>query len=776
MPSADPLMPSAEWNETSHPFHHDMTIADYLRASAVRTPSSPALVGADGSVIEHGELDSAGDRIARLLQAIGAAPGTFIGLYASRTPATVLWLTGIVKSAAAYVPIDPAWPRARVVAMLCDLGVEILVTDAAHLDEAQEFRWDVPSLRAVVSPDASTARLGTARLERESIEDLFDLLADDPDPIRAAGFNLRQAGHEYTPADMIVYQRHISLLVTDAIGTGASILEVGCGTGLVMEALAPEAGRYVAADPSRGAVRRTRYLAEARGLRIEELTAYAHELPDLVTGRFDAVVLASTVQFFPDCEYFLNTLADVRRLVRPGGAVVLIDLIDPGAEQHPGLRIPPSLITRLPEVIPNVTQASVARRTDDLPGEWACRYDAVIRFGDEPVPTDQATPRRVQSVWSAKDVAATPTGPPTTNPNPGDPAYAIFTSGSTGAPKAVVVAHRAVANLFDWIERCHAVGNDDRLLFVTSFCFDLSVYDMFGVLASGGSVRVASDRELAEPSALIDIIAGEPITIWDSAPAMLAMLTPLLRQRTDIAGSRLRLALLSGDWIPLTTPGELQSAFPGAQVAALGGATECTVWSNQFIVDSIEPEWKSIPYGRPMANAQYHVLDEELQVCPINVPGDLYIAGECLAIGYAGARALTAAKFCANPYGPPGSRMYRTGDRARWRADGEIEFLGRVDDQVKIRGYRIELAEVRGALSRCPGVDAVVAMAVDGPGGKDLAAFYVPTDESVPFAELRAFAGKYLPEYMVPRRIIAVDTLPLTSTGKVDRAALATLL
>lgn len=284
------------------------------------------------------------------------------------------------------------------------------------------------------------------------------------------------------------------------------------------------------------------------------------------------------------------------------------------------------------------------------PADLAARYDVVITVPAR-IPEDNGL--RALRSWTGWHVDRRPTAPVRSEPAPQDVAYVIFTSGSTGAPKGVMVDHRAVVNLIDWINRVHEVGDADRLLFVTSFCFDLSVYDMFGVLAAGGSVRVVPDGALTEPDALVDLLEQEPITIWDSAPAAMAHVMPFLECRDPEGRGDLRLVMLSGDWIPVTLPGEIRGEFPGAQVAALGGATECAVWSNRFAVGEVDPAWPSIPYGRPMQNARYYVLDAGMDPCPIGVPGDLYIMRHLRGPGLRGG---SPAHGRALPAGPVRSR------------------------------------------------------------------------------------------------------------------------
>lgn len=350
-------------------------------------------------------------------------------------------------------------------------------------------------------------------------------------------------------------------------------------------------------------------------------------------------------------------------------------------------------------------------------------------------------------------------------------AYVIFTSGSTGTPKGVAVMHQPVINLIEWLNRRFGIGEQDKLLFTTSLGFDLSVYDIFGILAAGGVVRIASSAEITEPENLVYILLREGITCWDSAPAALQQLVPYLPEARHTGTGSLRLVLLSGDWIPLTLPVDVKRTFTQAQVIALGGATEATVWSNFFPVKDIDPAWRSIPYGKPIQNAAYYILDKQQKCCPIGVKGDLYIGGECLASGYINDAALTAAKFIANPF-IPGGTMYYTGDKARWYEDGNIEFLGREDAQVKIRGYRIELGEIEQQLLKYAGLKAVKVVVRTGhSNNRYLCAYYV-ADQLVEEEALRRFLSGQLPEYMLPAYFIRIAAIPVTVNGKLDLKAL----
>ncbi|HEX7182532.1 MAG TPA: amino acid adenylation domain-containing protein [Thermoanaerobaculia bacterium] len=425
-----------------------------------------------------------------------------------------------------------------------------------------------------------------------------------------------------------------------------------------------------------------------------------------------------------------------------------------------------------------LTQAGKLETVESLPHLPALAH--VVCLDGRPIPAAAEGGRLVvgAALWTPADLKRRPDGDPPPAAGPDDRAYIIFTSGSTGTPKGVVVRHRPVVNLIHWVNRRFDVGPDDRVLFITNLSFDLSVYDIFGLLAAGGTVRVAPASEVRDPQRLLRILAEEPITFWDSAPAALQQLAPFFPPAgAPPVSTRLRLVFNSGDWIPVTLPGRVRECFPNVRFVSLGGATEATVWSNFYPIEEVSPWWASIPYGRPIENARYHVLDAGLEPCPPGVPGDLYIGGECLSSGY-DEPGLTACKYIPDPFGEePGGRLYKTGDRARTWAGGLMEFLGRVDTQVKVRGFRIELGEIESVLAGHPAVrEAVVLAREDTPGDQRLVAYLIPEPEQAaslpPPAELRRFALVKLPEYMVPSAYVWRESWPLSPTGKLDRKAL----
>ena len=378
------------------------------------------------------------------------------------------------------------------------------------------------------------------------------------------------------------------------------------------------------------------------------------------------------------------------------------------------------------------------------------------------------------------DLLAADPGRDTANPplvsRPEHIAYVIFTSGSSGRPKGVAVTHRPVRNLIDWCHRTHLFGPGDLGLCVTSLGFDLSVFDLLGLLGLGAAIYIANEQQRKDPELLAELLLAEPITFWNSAPTTLTQLAPLLVGHAGEPGTAdLRLVYLSGDYTPLTLPDQIRAVFGGAEIVSLGGATETTVWSNYFPVGEIDPSWVSIPYGRPISNARYYILDEALRPCPINVEGDLFIGGQCLSAGYYRQPELTRDRFIPDPFGAAGGIMYCTGDRASYYPDGVISFRGRSDSQVKLRGFRVELEEIEHRLRQHHAVaDVVVLARRDLAGDTKLAAYVIPTAGATELTpkEVRAFAAQTLPDYMVPNVVVEIDGFPATSNGKLDREAL----
>jgi amino acid adenylation domain-containing protein/non-ribosomal peptide synthase protein (TIGR01720 family) len=346
--------------------------------------------------------------------------------------------------------------------------------------------------------------------------------------------------------------------------------------------------------------------------------------------------------------------------------------------------------------------------------------------------------------------------------------YVMYTSGSTGTPKGVAVRHRdAVGLAFD--------GRFDgdahqRVLVHSPLAFDASTYELWVPLLRGGRAVVAPPGDL-DPAALQGLITDCGVTgIW-----LTAGLFRMIAQDAPEAFAGAREVWTGGDVVPAAAVREVMRACPGLVVVDGYGPTETTTFATCFSMPDVDGVPDGVPIGGPLDNMRVYVLDRTLAPVPIGVAGELYIAGAGVARGYLGRPGLTAERFVADLYGPPGERMYGTGDLVRWRPDGTVEFLGRADDQVKIRGFRIELGEIESALQRHHEVaQSVVVARRDESGRKHLVAYQVaaPEGSAPPARVLREFLAETLPEYMIPSAFVALGELPISANGKVDRNAL----
>jgi amino acid adenylation domain-containing protein len=343
-----------------------------------------------------------------------------------------------------------------------------------------------------------------------------------------------------------------------------------------------------------------------------------------------------------------------------------------------------------------------------------------------------------------------------------DLAYVIYTSGSTGRPKGVQITHASLLNLVFWHQQAFAVQPHDRATQLASPAFDAAVWELWPYLTAGASVYMPPDVVRHEPTSLRDWLVAHRITItFVPTPLAERMITLPWPGDTD-----LRLLLTGADTLHVYPP-------PGLPFTVVNnyGPTECTVVASSGAVPGHECPNALPSIGRPIANTEIHVLDEQMRPVAVGVTGELYIGGAGVARGYINHPELTAERFVTNPFSSnPKDRLYRTGDLGRYLPDGQIAFGGRVDDQIKIRGYRIEPGEIATALNRHPEVEAShVAPGEDTLEGKRLVAYLVPRSGSrLSFSALREFLGKLLPDYMVPSIFVLLEYLPVTLNGKVD--------
>lgn len=788
-----------DFNNTRASYSDNRTMHDLFEEQVEKTPDNIAVVFG-GREVTYRELNEQSNRLAALLKDRGVKPGVFTAVLMERSLEMVTTVMGILKAGGIYVPFEPAFPRMRIQKILSDLKIHCIVTQHSQIKTVREMQWELSHLTDVVCTDVEDEELPMEDIDGKSVKAFWDHISErSSDGVAAGGFVSSYTGKPFTKEEVDQYKGHVVALAAPYLGKEKKVVEIGCGSGAIMFSIAPLVKEYIGLDPSELTQKRNEEYINSCGLtNIKLVNGFAHEVDSIGEESMDLVIISSTVQFFPGFIYLEKVIEKALKVLKPGGTLLVADVMDArrkddfrrsleefksknGGQEDiktktdldGELYIDEQFFSEVKEKNTKIEGFRVLHRKDEFNNELSYRYDVLIsktHHGEK----EQLRSNIKRNDWTLWHMNRYSGDNLCLDIKPEELAYVIYTSGSTGVPKGVAVQHKPVINLIEWVNRTFKVGPHDRLLFVTSLCFDLSVYDIFGILASGGSIRVASRSELRNPEGLVEILRKEPITFWDSAPAALQQLVPFfhnVKSKNDT--NTLRLVFQSGDWIPVTLPDKVREAFPGTEVISLGGATEATVWSNYYPIGEVDPLWASIPYGKPIQNALYYILDSSLQPCPIGVTGDLYIGGECLAAEYMNDEKLTQEKFIPDPFNREmGGRMYKTGDTARWFEDGNMEFMGRKDFQVKVRGYRIELGEIESHLLKHEDIKDAVAIVRKDEDGNNYICSYIVSDKELTVSELREYLLRELPSYMVPSFFVKIPRMPMTPNGKLDRKVL----
>jgi len=461
----------------------------------------------------------------------------------------------------------------------------------------------------------------------------------------------------------------------------------------------------------------------------------AHRLVQLGVGPETRVGLC--------CERSFEMIVGLLAVLKAGGAYVPLD------PEHPDDRLAYMLDDAAPVLV--LAQSAQAARLQSLTPA------PVLTLATHPDPETGETEAR-----------SLPETPPETRTTPQNAAYVIYTSGSTGKPKGVCVDHRAIVNRVLWLHHAFAVQPGDRMVQKTPFGFDVSVGEIFLPLVAGGMLVIARPRGHVDVAYLARLVREEAITLIHFVPPMVEA---SLGQADPSDYASLRGVLCSGQALPRAVQDRLAEFVPHVRLHNLYGPTEAAVEVTHWPCAPEDPRFgPGVPIGRPIDNVAMYVLDDDMEPVPVGVPGHLFIAGVALARGYVNRPDLTAGAFIPDPLGPPGSRMYRTGDRARYLPNGAIDFLGRADDQLKIRGVRIEPGEVEAAIMACGIREAVVVAGPDASGELGLIAYVVA--RSFDEADLREQLAGRVPDFMMPTAFVVLEAVPLTPNGKVNRKAL----
>jgi amino acid adenylation domain-containing protein len=765
------------FNASRKDYPENETVIQLFEAQVQKTPAATALLTGNSQLTYAGLNEKVNQLAHYLRHKHSVKPGDLVGVLMERSEWMIISILGILKSGAAYVPVDPVYPKSRITYILENTGLNIVVTDSRYKGLCDELQWEVESFQYYVCVDEkSDKRYSDADTEAKQ---LWNYIAESAtDAITASGWKNSYTGKAFSVEEMNELSANVYEKLTPHLVKHAKVLEVGIGSGLIMYNIAPHVATYVGTDISDKVLEICGQGAREKGLDNVQLHSLAAADIDRLNGEeFDIIIVNSVVQYFPSLEYLNRFLEKCIQLLAHSGVLFIGDIRDKSL-QHDYYR---SLFPGDEEILRKIEEKKLldaelfldkrylsdffagigydnkltfSKKNGNTQNELiAFRYDALIAI-------NKSEPNNASPLTRSKSQDFAPfIHGDKANPEPVSAgshlAYVIYTSGSTGLPKGVMISHSNVYQFIRWCNEEFSHARFDIVYGVTSICFDLSIFEMFYTLCCGRTLRILDDA-LSIPA----FLDTDKNVLLNTVPSVIATL-----QAANVTFSSVNVLNMAGEPIPAGIIDKLD--LNRIEVRNLYGPTEDTTYSTCC---RITPGFTN-SIGVPVSNTRVYILSGNKKLQPIGVPGELCISGAGTAIGYLNNIGLTNEKFVSNPF-CKGEKMYKTGDLARWTSDGNIEFLGRKDEQVKIRGFRIEPGEIINAIQKYPGIeDVVVTTVVDKNQEKELAA-YIVSNKKPEVQEMIAHLSRLLPAYMIPDHFIQLDKLPLTPNGKLDKKKL----
>ncbi|NSL86198.1 amino acid adenylation domain-containing protein [Chitinophaga sp. Mgbs1] len=782
-------------NNAAYP--ENETIVSLFEAQAGRTPDAAAVV-LDNQSLTYRQLDEYANRIAHfLMNKASLLREEGVAVMLNRTPDCIAALLGILKAGGMYVPLEPDQPEERLKFMLRDAGIRVLLTEKAFIEMANRLQWVCDELDIYCCLDS-----GDVHHEKEQQEnvmmarELWDHVGENAvDQITGGGWGNSFTGGAIAAAEMEEYAMNAYLKLQPLLHRNMRVLEIGCSSGLTLSKVAPEVGYYLGTDLSPVIIGNTRQMAAEKGwTHVRLQVGIAHQIGDISEKDFDLVIINSVIQHFHGHNYLRDVLQQAASLVKDNGWIFIGDIMDTARKENLIADLTAFRATHKGKGLQTKTDFSadlfIAKGfledlvAEDNPfktveiTEKICtieneltryRYDALLTV-DKTTAGISTAQRRNKWQYSNTAVLEQSSARPAVPLLPHNLAYLIYTSGTTGQPKGVQVQHNNVVRLFMTSPSLFDFNQADVWTMFHSYSFDFSVWEMYGALLFGGKLVLVPKEVAQDAGAYLQLLSREGATVLNQTPSAFYNLSAEILQAADLP-LQLRYVIFGGEALSPAKLKDFHAVCPGVRLINMYGITETTVHVTFKEMTATEIGQGISNIGQPIPTLSCYVLDARRELLPVGVPGELYIGGAGVARGYLRRPELTAQRFLPDTFGGAGS-LYRSGDKVKLLAGGEMEYLGRMDHQVKIRGYRIETGEIETCLQQQEGVDKVKVIArEDRDGNKYLAAYFTgDTDTNV--KELRAALEKELPQYMVPSFLIQVTGFPLTRNGKADTSRL----
>jgi len=786
-------------NRTTAPYPKTKTIPQLFADQAARTPDQVAVFSKDRH-ITYRRLDEQANRLAcYLVLNKGLCPGSLVGILMGNSHELIFTIIGIQKAGGAFLPIDTALPEDRVRLIINDSNLHILISQKKYIRLLNRLQWECPSLDTISCLDTSAVHLEEETEKNELMDSkLWEYIGETAvDEISGGGWNTSYTGLPFSKEEMAEYGDNILQKLSPLLHRRMRVLEIGCASGLSMFRIAPQVGLYCGTDLSAVILEKNRVRIEKEGHRnIVQVCLPAHSIEQLDIKDFDLVILNSVIQSFHGHNYLRQVLRKVIALMNAAGYVFIGDVMDQELKRaliremldfkksttdksystktdwSTELFVPRAFFEDLALEIPGIASMTFSRKIHTIENELTkFRYDVLVSI--DKTKSAAAVPGK-RHKWQ-DDLTALEPSPADTVPaiesrcNPTDLAYVIYTSGTSGKPKGTMIEHQNLVNYIHWAMKYYLDSSISAMALYTTAAFDLTITSIYLPLLSGKAIGVYDNT--GEDFSAREVLEEDRVDLLKVTPSHLKMFRDL-----PVIPSRIKKFIVGGEQFRGDLAGDIRAKYPGPitlynEYGPTEAAVGCMIYE---FAEKQQDKRIEVPIGVPIANVRIYLLDNQLKPVPLQAIGEIYIAGAALARGYVNHPDLTRDRFMRDPF-VRGQRMYKTGDLALRLTDGNVVFLGRSDQQVKVRGFRVEINEIENRLTRHPEIkEAAVTWGEEDDGTHFLCAYVVAVSSTaeLDISSLKKYLAVDLPGYMVPAYWVQIPALPVTTRGKLDRAAL----